>query len=94
MTSKLQDAFLRELVANFKATAMRLTRRIESRDTDAEIEALVTDEMRGLYHGVLVVFDGGSALAEMGLIKIIDEDGVAFDSYLHEVCFGYWPDEA
>lgn len=93
MKSKLQDAFLEELVARFKATSLRLTKRIDRRESDAEIESLVTDELRGLYHGVLVVFDGGSALADKGLIQIVDEDGVAFDSYLHEICFGYWPDE-
>ena len=23
-------------------------------------------------------------------VSVVDEDGVAFDRYLHEICFGYW----
>lgn len=92
--SVLQDAFMQELFQNFEATANRLARRLreeggESNAADAEI---VHDELRGLYHGILVVFDGGTALADKGLIQIVDEDGVAFDRHLHELCFEYWPE--
>jgi hypothetical protein len=37
------------------------------------------------------MFDGGSGLADEGLVSVVDEDGIAFDRYLHEVCFRYWP---
>ncbi len=53
--------------------------------------AVVEDELRGLYHGLLVIFDGGTALADEGLVSVVDEDGVVFDRHLHEICFGYWP---
>jgi hypothetical protein len=45
----------------------------------------VHDEIRGLYHGNLVVFDGGSNLANHGMIKIIDDNGAPFVTYLHEI---------
>jgi hypothetical protein len=50
-------------------------------------EIFVFEELRGLYHGNLVVFDGGSSLADHGLIKIVDEEGTAFATNLHESCF-------
>jgi len=37
--------------------------------------AIVEDELRGLYHGLFVVLDGGSALADVGLVSLVDEDG-------------------
>ena len=46
-----------------------------------------------MLHGILVTFDGGSALAEKGLIRIVDENDDAFDRHLHELCFEYWPDD-
>ena len=91
--SELQDAFMQELVLGFEATANRLSRRLreEGGKSDTADAEIVHDELRGLLHGVLVVFDGGSALANKGLIRIVDEGGVAFDRYLHELCFQYWP---
>ena len=47
--------------------------------------------LRGLYHGLFVIFDGGTALANEGLVSIVDEDGVAFERFLHETCFEFWP---
>ena len=88
--SRLQEPFLRELVANFRATQARIVRRL-AEDSSDEASPVIKDELRGLYHGLLVIFDGGTPLAEEGLIRIVDEDGVAFDRHLHEVCFDYWP---
>jgi hypothetical protein len=88
--SRLQEPFLREVVANFRATQSRIARRLAEAN-HANRDAILEEELRGLYHGLLVVFDGGSALANQGLIHIVDEDGVAFDRFLHEICFGFWP---
>jgi hypothetical protein len=49
--------------------------------------------MRGMYHGILVMFDGGTSLADEGLVSIVDEDGMPFQRWLHEICFSYWPPE-
>ena len=57
-----------------------------------EATAIIEDELRGLYHGLLVIFDWGTALANEGLVSVVDEDGVAFDRYLHDICFKYWPE--
>ena len=81
---------MREYAETFIATRNRLLGRL----ADAPIgqsASIVEDELRGLYHGLLVIFDGGSALANTGLISIVDEDGEPFDRFLHEICFGFWP---
>ena len=88
--SRLQEPFMREVVATFQATQVRIARRLaEAPGTEAA--AIVEDELRGLYHGLLVIFDGGTALADEGLVSVVDEDGVPFDRYLHEICYGFWP---
>ena len=79
--SRLQEPFLREVAATFQATNTRIARRIKESPTDAA--SIVENEMRGLYHGLFVIFDGGTALADAGLISIVDEDGNAFDRCLH-----------
>ena len=93
--SDLQDAFLQEFAACFRATSSRILNRLDecdesNHDTAAQI---VRDELSGLYHGVLVMFDGGTALADQGLTQIVDESGNAFDRYLHELCFEFWPED-
>ena len=88
--SRLQEPFMREVVATFQATQVRIASRLaEAPGTEAT--AIVEDELRGLYHGLLVIFDGGTALADEGLVSVVDEDGVPFDRYLHEICLGFWP---
>jgi hypothetical protein len=87
--SRLQEPFLCEVAASFRATKARIARRIA--ETPSEAVSIVEDEMRGLYHGLLVIFDGGSALADQGLISIVDDEGEPFDRFLHEVCFKHWP---
>jgi hypothetical protein len=81
---------MREVAANFTATKARLLRRLTEAPA-TEAEAIVEDELRGLYHGLFVILDGGTALANQGLIHVVDEDGVSFDRFLHEVCFDFWP---
>jgi hypothetical protein len=88
--SHLQEPFVREVTANFLAAKARLTRRLADAPA-AETAAIVEDELRGLYHGLFVIFDGGTALANEGLVQVVDEDGVPFDRFLHETCFGFWP---
>jgi hypothetical protein len=88
--SRLQEPFLREFRDNFRATHERMMSRIaETRDD--QVDGIIEDELRGLYHGLLVIFDGGTALADEGLIQIVDDEGVVFDRFLHEICFRYWP---
>jgi hypothetical protein len=88
--SRLQEPFMTEFVATFVATKTRIIRRL----TEAPITAaadIVEDELRGLCHGLLVIFDGGTALADKGLVQLVDEDGEPFDRFLHEKCSDYWP---
>jgi hypothetical protein len=80
---------MREVAATFAATRERIAARIAERP--AEAAAIVEYELRGLYHGLFVILDGGSGLADEGLIGVVDEDGETFDRFLHEICFGYWP---
>lgn len=84
---------MKELVAGSKATLARIERRMQDCGDNDEIALVVRDELRGMLHGILVTFDGGSALAEKGLIRIVDENDDAFDRHLHELCFEYWPDD-
>lgn len=86
--SRLQDPFMWEVAATFRATRDRIARRLS--ESPSESAAIVDHELRGLYHGLLVMFDGGTALADEGLISIVDENGVPFDRFLHEICFNYW----
>ena len=91
--SPLQEPFLRELAETFVATRRRISKRLaeaEPLDTKSR-EEILRDELRGLYHGVLVAFDGGTPLADEGLIRIVDESGFEFDRFLHEIAFSYWP---
>ena len=90
-TSPLQDAFLRELAETFVVTQRRTADRLESATDAAGRVQVIRDELRGLYHGILVMFDGGTALADRGLIRIVDETGAEFDRALHEIGFRYWP---
>lgn len=87
--SYLQVEFLRVFADGHKATANRIVSRLLAAGVSPELNArvieIVHDELRGLYHGSLVVFDGGSSLADHGLIKIIGDDGVPFVRYLHEI---------
>jgi hypothetical protein len=88
--SDLQEPFLREYAATFHATRDRLVRRLKDASA-SDSEAIIEEELRGLYHGLLVTFDGGTALADIGLVSIVDESGKPFDRFLHEICFRFWP---
>jgi hypothetical protein len=88
-SSRLQEPFLREIAAMFAVTKDRILRRLSDSHT-SNAECIIEDELRGLYHGLFVIFDGGSALADHGLVGVVDDEGQAFDRFLHEVCFQYW----
>jgi hypothetical protein len=88
--SDLQEPFLRELALTFQATRDRILTRLQAVQPGSDAHAVMEEELRGLFHGVLVIFDGGTALADQGLIRIVDESGVPFVRYLHEIGFGYW----
>jgi hypothetical protein len=88
--SDLQEPFLREYAATFLATRDRPVRRLADAPA-SDAEEIIEEELRGLYHGLLVIFDGGTALADDGLVSIVDEDGESFDRFLHEICFQFWP---
>ncbi|MDB5384928.1 MAG: hypothetical protein JWM11_574 [Planctomycetaceae bacterium] len=81
---------MQDVAETFRATQQRLARRL-SEVSSAQCAAIIEEELRGLYHGLFVIFDGGTVLADDGLIQIIDEEGLEFDRFLHEICFGYWP---
>lgn len=83
---------MRDVAASFVATRERIARRLATGEaTDAMV--VVEDELRGLFHGLFVIFDGGTSLADEGLVRIVDEDGIEFDRFLHELCFRFWPKE-
>jgi hypothetical protein len=96
--SYLQDEFLRVLADGHRATEKRIVSRLMSAGVAPEMEArireIVHDEVRGLYHGSLVVFDGGSSLADHGLIKIVDDEGTPFVRHLHEIGFTAYDENA
>lgn len=89
--SYLQTEFLRVFAQGHRATANHIISRLMAAGVPAELEARVTeivrDELRGLYHGNLVVFDNGTSLADQGMIKIVDDQGTPFIGYLHEIGF-------
>lgn len=96
--SYLQDEFLQVFADGHRVTAKRILSRLIAAGVPPELEPnvaeIVRDELRGLYHGNLVVFDGGSSLADHGLIKIVDDEGTPFDSYLHEIGFAVYDERA
>jgi hypothetical protein len=64
-----------------------LSARLTSECDREALQAVLTELLSGLTHSVLVTLDGGSALAETTILKIQDEQGVTFKSFLHE----FWP---
>lgn len=89
--SDLQEPFLKELAETFIATSQRISDRLDLTSSVLQRDAIIREELSGLYHGVLVIFDGGTALADRGLVRIVDDNGVEFDRHLHEICLKYWP---
>jgi hypothetical protein len=81
---------MREIAAIFRATQARIVDRLAGA-TATDTVAVMEDELQGLYHGLFVILDGGTALADEGLVQVVDEDGTPFDRFLHEICFRYWP---
>ena len=81
---------MREVAVTFISTQKRIASRLADAPETAAAD-IVEDELRGLYHGLFVIFDGGTPLADEGLIQVVDEDGEKFDRFLHELCFKYWP---
>ena len=94
--SHLQKKFLHIFADGHKATANRIVSRIAALGLSAhsqnQISEIVHKELRGLFHGNLVLFDGGSSLADHGLIKIIDDEGSSFARNLHEIGFNIYDD--
>ena len=93
-TSNLQDEFLRVFADGHRATAKRIMAKLAALglppDLRERANQIVADELRGLYHGNLVVFDGGSRLADYGLVWIVDDNGAALAGNLHEVGFRFY----
>ena len=90
--SRLQQPFLRLLCQDFHRVALDITELVKI-NSPQQVEEKVTDLMKGLLHSTCCIFDGGSPLADLGLIDIIDEDGVPFDKHLLEICMCFWPGE-
>jgi hypothetical protein len=89
--SELQQEFLRVLALGHRATAGRIMTRLVTaglpRDLLERCQDIVSDELRGLYHGNLVVLDGGSSLADHGIINLVDDKGQLLVKHLHEIGF-------
>jgi hypothetical protein len=62
-------------------------------DQKRMLDKIFWDELRGVLHGFLVTVDGGTALADRGLIYVLDEDGIEFDRHLHELAFSRLSEE-
>lgn len=90
--SFLQEPFMRELAQSFVATRNRILRRI-AEEEESRHSSIIEDELRGLCHGLFVTLDGGSGLADQGLVVLQDENRTPFDRFLHEICFQFWPKE-
>ena len=92
--SYLQDEFLRVFAAGHKATSKRIVSQLAPLGIPPEFHERVSEivhrEVRGLYHGSLVVLDGGSSLADHGMIKIVDDEGTPFVTHLHEIGFRHY----
>ncbi len=92
--SYIQDSFIDVFAEGHTATVKRINHKIDSLDLSddvkSQISELITDEIKGLFHGSLVVFDNGSNLADEGMIRIIDEDGIPFQSNLHECAMDFY----
>src|SRR5438128_733563 len=96
--SYLQDEFLRVFADVHRNTARHIVSRLSSLGIPPElyeqVRTIVHDAVRGLYHGSLVVLDGGSSLANHGMIKIVDDEGTQFVTYLHEIGFRHYDGSA
>ena len=92
MGSSMQEPFLREMALNFKMSLKGIATSLDVED-DPEAMQKLEHQLQSLFHGILVTLDGGSALADEGLIYIVDESGQKFDRWLHEVYLEYFPSE-
>ena len=54
-----------------------------------EFEQVVSEVIQGVLHSTLVVFDGGTKLAEKTNLKIVDDDGQVLPRNLHEEFISY-----
>jgi hypothetical protein len=92
--SDLQSEFLRVFADGHRATAKRIVAKLNdlglSPNLRERADKIVAEEIRGLYHGSLVIFDGGSTLADRGWVRIVDDKGAAFATNLHEVGFEFY----
>jgi hypothetical protein len=89
MASALQTQFLNEVIDGIVAAYKRLDHILKDipiglADKEKMKEKL-RDELSGVAFGICVILDGGSGLADNGLIRIIDEEGNTFDRNLHEI---------
>ena len=95
--SYIQEHFLRTFASGHRATGKRIASRLEELGIGKEqadsVRTIIDEELRGLFHGNLVIFDGGSELADEGLIRIIDEEGISLDSNLHEIGFEIYDEQ-
>lgn len=48
------------------------------------VEQVFSEVIRGVLHSVLTSIDGGTALAEKGLMKLVNEGGESLGECLHE----------
>jgi hypothetical protein len=83
-----------ELIAYENPDAIRRLAGIlrEADAIDAFVYA-VRESLETYAHSLLVAIDGGTALAEKGLIDLVDEEGNSRGDGLHEEMFGFLDDE-
>ena len=89
MNSQLQHEFLLELLNLVRSSRKRIVLGLRNLGVENQeaIDQLVWDELKTIVHSFLVTLDGGTELAEKGLITITGDDGIEFDSFLHELVF-------
>lgn len=89
--SEIQEEFLNELADNIRASRCRIKKATAkwglNSQVSSHLEELIWEELQTVAHSFLVSIDGGTSLAEKGLISIFDEHGNEFDNYLHELFF-------
>lgn len=54
-SSRLQAPFMQDVAETFRATQSRLVRRL-SESPSAKAATIIEEELRGLYHGLFVIF--------------------------------------
>ncbi|HEU4775269.1 MAG TPA: hypothetical protein VFS95_00505 [Telluria sp.] len=66
----------------------RLQAAIKSANCQAQVESFMNQISAGIMHSILAGLDGSGSLKEISGVSLVDADGQALITYLHEL----WPD--